>query len=100
MDEKPDSTPFDTAMKQLSGASPQALVSFLLHGGVFKNSLNREFKTRKLEADTLFDVEWHEEPIILHIEFQRKRDSDMPRRVWEYNALTRIATKKPLCILS
>src|SRR5215472_6866968 len=96
MEEKPDSKPFDTAMKQLSGSNPQAWVSFLLHGAVFKNSLNREFKTRKLEADTLFDVEWDDEPIILHLEFQRKRDSNMPKRVWKYNALTRIATDKPV----
>jgi len=30
MEEKPDSKPFDTAMKQLAGGSPQDWVSFLL----------------------------------------------------------------------
>src|SRR2546429_9698641 len=91
-----DPTPFDTAMKQLVGENPQAWVSFLLHGAVYKNELNRELLTRKIEADTLYDVEWDDEPIVLHIEFQRRRHNDMPKRVWEYNALTRIITSKPV----
>jgi hypothetical protein len=40
MEEQSDPTPFDTAMKQLIGGNPQAWVSFLLHGAVFKNDLN------------------------------------------------------------
>lgn len=96
MEEKPDPTPFDTAMKQVAGGSPQGWVSFLLHGAVYKNDLNRELKTRKIEADTLFDVEWDDETLVLHIEFQRNRDDNMPTRVWEYNALTRMATSKPV----
>jgi predicted transposase YdaD len=96
MEEKSDPKPFDTAMKQLVGGNPQAWVSFLLHGAVYKNDLNRELRTRKIEADTLYDVEWDDEPIILHIEFQRHRDNSMPMRVWEYNALTRIITNKPV----
>jgi predicted transposase YdaD len=96
MEEKPDSKPFDTAMKQLAGGNPQAWVSFLLHGAVYKNDLNRELMTRKIEADTLYEVEWDEEAIILHIEFQRSRHNNMPERVWEYNALARISAKKPV----
>jgi predicted transposase YdaD len=94
MEEKPDSKPFDTAMKLLSGNDPQAWVSFLLDGAVYKNDLNRELRTRKIEADVLYDVVWNDEPVILHIEFQRRRDNNMPKRVWEYSALTRIATDK------
>jgi predicted transposase YdaD len=94
MEEKPDRSPFDTVMKQLVGGNPQAWVSFLLNGAVFKNDLNRELRTRKIEADVLYDVEWDDEPVILHIEFQRRRDNNMPKRVWEYSALTRIATNK------
>jgi predicted transposase YdaD len=96
MEGKSDPAPFDTAMKLLSGGNPQAWVSFLLHDAVYKNDLNRELRTRKIEADTLYDVVWDHEPIILHIEFQRRRDDNMPKRVWEYNALTRMATGKPV----
>src|SRR5215472_11035254 len=96
MEEKPDPTPFDTAMKQLSGGNPQAWASYLLHGAVYKNDLNRELRTRKIEADTLYEVEWDDEPIILHIEFQRKRDNTMPKRVWEYSASVRMARSEPV----
>jgi hypothetical protein len=96
MEEKSDPKPFDTAMKQLVGGNPQAWVSFLLRGAVYKNELNRELRTRKIEADTLYDIEWDDELIILHIEFQRHRDNNMPKRVWEYNALTRMVTNKPV----
>ncbi len=36
------------------------------------------------------------EKIILHAEFQRSRDKEMARRVWEYNVLVECTTKLPV----
>jgi predicted transposase YdaD len=33
---------------------------------------------------------------VLHVEFQRYREEDMPRRVWKYNASVNIITGKPV----
>jgi hypothetical protein len=87
---------WDNIMKSLVGDNPQALVSFLLAGAVYKGELDRELITRTIEADVLFHVKWNDEPIVLHVEFQRSRKSNMPRRVWEYNSLTSIITGKPV----
>jgi predicted transposase YdaD len=95
--EKSDRSPFDTVMKQLAGRDPQAWVSFLLSHAVYESDLNRELTlTNKVKADVLFHVTWDDEPIVLHIEFQSRSDSNMPQRVWEYNTSTRLLYKKPV----
>ncbi|MBA2284669.1 MAG: hypothetical protein H0W02_04240 [Ktedonobacteraceae bacterium] len=35
-------------------------------------------------------------PAVLHIEFQRYRDGDMARRMWEYNVLATCNLKLPV----
>src|SRR5215472_17266560 len=56
--------------------------------------MSRELITRMIVADGLYQVEWNGESIVLHVEFQRSRKSNMPRRVWEYNAQANILSKK------
>src|SRR5216110_204438 len=87
---------WDNNIKSLVGDNPQALVSFLLAGAVYQGELDRELITRTIEADVLYHVEWNDEPIVLHVELQSTRKSNMPRRVWEYNCLTSIITRKPV----
>ena len=89
-------TPWDHTLKSLVEENPQALVSFLLAGAVYKGELNRELITRAIVADVLYQVDWDGEPIVLHVEFQSSRKSNMPRRVWEYHCLTSIITKMPV----
>ncbi len=97
MEEKPDRSPFDTVMKHLAWSDPQAFVSFVLSNAVYENDMNRELTlTNKIKADGLYKVRWDGEPIVLHVEFQSRSDSNMPRRVWEYNMSARLLHKMPV----
>jgi len=87
---------WDDLMKMLVGANPQALVSLLLPGARFLDERDKELKARTVEADLLYNVIWKGRKIILHVEFQRKRDKRMALRVWEYNVLTRCLTSRPV----
>jgi predicted transposase YdaD len=87
---------YDDTMKTLVGQNPQAIISFLLEGAVYERDVDRELKARTVNADTLYYVRWCDEQIVLHIEFQVKRQKKMPRRIWEYNAQADLVTGKPV----
>jgi predicted transposase YdaD len=87
---------WDDLMKILVRANPQSFVSFLLPGAQFLGERDKELQTRTVHADLLYNVIWHGREIILHVEFQRKRDEQMALRVWEYNVLTRFLTRRPV----
>ncbi|HWS84491.1 MAG TPA: hypothetical protein VN207_09560, partial [Ktedonobacteraceae bacterium] len=88
--------PWDFWMKELARREPQALVSWLLPGAVFRGTIDKELRGRTVHADLLFLVLWQGIEIILHIEFQRKDVEDMARRVWEYNVLTNCVEPYPV----
>jgi predicted transposase YdaD len=88
--------PWDDSMKWLVRQNPQSLVSFLLPDAVFTGEVDRELQAPAVTSDTLYKVTWQEKQVILHVEFQLKRDDDMGRRVWHYNALAYIHTKLPV----
>lgn len=88
---------WDSFMKLLVEANKQDLVSFLLPGATFEKELNSEMQSRVLEADLLYVVNWDGMQVILHVEFQKRRDGDMGRRLWKYNAQTTIITDMPVC---
>ena len=79
---------WDDILKLLVKADPQSFVSLLLAGAKFTGERDKELQTRTINADLLYDVTWNNEDIVLHVEFQRKSDKNMARRVWEYNVLT------------
>lgn len=79
---------WDDSLKTLVTSNPQYLVSLLFPGAQFLELLNIEMTNRKIYADLLLKIRWQEEEIIVHVEFQRHADKDMPKRVWEYNALS------------
>src|SRR5215472_16930785 len=87
---------WDHFMKSLAKEDPQALVSFFLKGATYEGDMNHELITQMIIADGLYDVKWNGESVVLHFEFQRAWKSNMPRRVWEYNALASIISKKPV----
>jgi hypothetical protein len=87
---------WDQYTKRLVRESPQSLVSFLVPSAVFEHVVDRELQVPSLFADGLCEVTWREEPILLHVEFQKKRDTNMGRRLWVYNALANIHTKLPV----
>jgi len=80
----------------LARANPQALVSLLLPRAKFLGEQDRELKARTVEADLLYNVIYKRRKIILHVEFQRRGDKHMARRVWEYNVLTNYLTGCPV----
>lgn len=84
-------------MKLLVEANKQDLVTFLLPGTTFEKELNSEMQSRVLEADLLYVVNWDGMQVILHVEFQKRRDGDMGKRLWKYNAQTTIITDMPVC---
>jgi predicted transposase YdaD len=88
--------PWDDSIKRLVRQDPQSLVSFLLPDALFKDVVDRELQAPSVAADTLYEVTWQGEQVVLHVEFQRNRDNEMGERLWHYNALTRIHTKLPV----
>ena len=72
-------------MKRLFYEAPQDYVAWLLPGAQFEDSLSTELENETLYADLLFAVILNGIRILLHIEFQRKRDPKMAERIWAYN---------------
>ena len=87
---------WDSFMKLLVEANKQDLVSFLLPGATFEKELNTEMQSRVLEADLLYVVNWDGIQVILHVEFQKRRDGEMGKRLWKYNAQATIITDLPV----
>lgn len=88
---------WDDLMKMLVGANPQHFVSLLLSGAQFESELVTELKSRTIEADLLYIVIWNDQKVVLHVEFQRRRDGNMGKRLWEYNILTTYLSGLPVC---
>lgn len=84
-------------MKLLVEKNKQDLVSFLLPGAMFERELNHEMQSRTLEADLMYIVIWDGLEVILHVEFQKRRDGNMDKRLWKYNAQATIITDLPVC---
>ncbi len=98
---------FDRIMRLLVERDPQTMISFLLKDAIYEGELDRELalqtyegelspemQARILNADELYHVLWNKEHIVLHLEFQRYGESEVPRKIWECNALTSIVTGK------
>jgi hypothetical protein len=91
---------WDDLMKLLIGVKPQHFVSWLLVGARFVREISKELKSRTIEADILYEVILNGQRMILHIEFQRRRDHAMGKRLWEYNVLTMYTTGLPVCSIA
>ncbi len=87
---------WDDLMKMLVREDPQALVSLLLPGASFQGVMDKELKTRTIEADLLYRIIWNRKKVVLHVEFQRRRDKNMGRRLWEYNSVTSYLSRLPV----
>ncbi|HET9999291.1 MAG TPA: hypothetical protein VFQ36_00260 [Ktedonobacteraceae bacterium] len=88
---------WDSLIKLLVEANKQDLVSLLLPGAMFERELNTEMQSRVLEADLLYVVNWNGVEVVMHVEFQKRRDGNMGRRLWEYNAQATIISGLPVC---
>jgi predicted transposase YdaD len=90
------SNEWDQSLKFLSKMNPQSFVSLFLDGAEFLGERDKELQSHTIYADLVYEVQWHGEKIILHVEFQRSRDGNMARRVWEYNVLVECTTQLPV----
>ena len=77
---------WDNLMKLLAEANPQHLVSLVLPGANYLGGAftDLQAQSQQIQADVMYNVLWKGVEVILHIEFQRRHDEDMGRRVWEY----------------
>jgi predicted transposase YdaD len=83
---------WDRLTKLLMQANPQDLVSWVLTDAIYEGELNVELQKYPVRADLLYTVKCKGEDVALHVEFQHDSDTNMARRVWEYNCLTSIHT--------
>jgi predicted transposase YdaD len=90
--------PWDNFTKRIFGARPQDFVSWLLPGAVFLDKTSVELKTltRTVTSDMLYKVQYNGRIIILHIEFQRRPEAGMEKRIWEYNVLATLEHNCPV----
>jgi predicted transposase YdaD len=91
-----DPHPWDTLMKLLMRNEIQALASLVLPGIEVGQALDKELKTKSVQGDFFFHSILEGFPIILHFEFQKKKDVDMRRRMWEYNVNMDIMENMPV----
>jgi hypothetical protein len=83
------------------------MVTFLLKDAIYEGELDRELALQTYEgeltpamqeqvrnADELYHVLWNQEHMVLHLEFQRYGETEVPRKIWERNVLTCIITDK------
>lgn len=87
---------WDNIMKRMVAANPQHFLNWLTLGAQLVRELSPILKTRDLEADGLYVILWYGIEMILHLEFQRRGDKEMGKRLWEYNATVSISSDLPV----
>jgi hypothetical protein len=87
---------WDELMKMLVRANPQDFVSFLSQETYYLSDVTNELIIRSVDADFLCKAQRKEKEAIIHAEYQRRRDENMGRRMWEYNAATSFLTGLPV----
>ena len=75
---------WDSNMKRLVSANPQAFIGWLLEGAIVIRDVSTELN-RNIFIDLLYEVLFNGAKMLVHIEFQRYNDEDMSQRVREYN---------------
>ncbi len=88
---------WDRLMKMLVEANPQHLINWLVEGARLTDVMSREMTARAVEADILYTVTVDGQEMVLHVEFQRRSDSNMGKRLWEYNTLATFISGLPTC---
>jgi predicted transposase YdaD len=91
-----DPHPWDTLAKLLMRKEVQALASLVLPGIEVGMALDKELKIKSIQGDFFFYSILESLPILLHFEFQMKKDANMGRRMWEYNVAMDITENMPV----
>ncbi len=101
---------WDDMLKRMFIANTQHFLNWLAPNAVLLHELSSELKTqtlsslqaqqpeetRDLTADLLYVILWYDVKIILHIEFQRRGDKEMGKRLWQYNTTATINKGMPV----
>lgn len=90
------SRPFDHFMKSLAHLNPHAFLQLLLPGAIFCEEMPLNLKLVDFDVDTLLQMKWNGQKMLLHIEFQKRNDYKMDERMLRYNVLARIEHKLPV----
>ncbi|HTI15224.1 MAG TPA: hypothetical protein VL461_11760 [Dictyobacter sp.] len=87
---------WDRHMKHLVGEAPQDFVQWLVQGAKYEREVSPHLSNRSIDADILYEISIEDQSYLLHIEFQKRSDSDMARRLWEYNVYATCKFAKPV----
>src|SRR5579859_7269848 len=87
---------WDCLTKELMQAGPQDLISWIFPNATYVGELNTELLNEPVRADQMYTITWEGEQMGFHIEFQKRHDTNMGRRVWRYNALACDRTDLPI----
>ncbi len=88
-DEKVQQQPqvYDSTLKEWMLQQPQAVISVLLPGAIYQETVNVEVIKPSIRADKVFKVFYEDEEHILHIEFESGSNTSMAARLLVYNAI-------------
>jgi predicted transposase/invertase (TIGR01784 family) len=96
------SKPWDNVLKQLIRKDPHAFTALFLPEARFIKLFPYNLQDANREADALLEVIFHEEIMLLHIEFQTSNDPTMANRLLMYNILARNQYDLPVlsCVIN
>lgn len=92
---------WDLSLKTLVWESPQDFVSLLLAGARYMGRREGQFQKREIRSDGLLEVDYAGEKLLIHVEFQVKKDTEIGDRLLDYNYEARRAYKLPVlsCVI-
>ncbi|HWS83572.1 MAG TPA: hypothetical protein VN207_04875 [Ktedonobacteraceae bacterium] len=87
---------WDGNLKHLMNLAPEDFVCWLVGDAHFEGELSANFASREVDGDILWQIAINQELSGLHLELQAGPDSNMGRRLWEYNVEASIKYKQPV----
>ena len=88
--------PWDSNLKLLFAEASIAFVSWLKQDAQFVQLVSTELEDETIYSDILCEVKVNGQKGLLHVEFQKKRDSNMAQRLWKYNVRATLKYKCPV----
>ncbi len=76
---------WDDALKKVLGVNPEDFVHWLFREAIYEGEVDRELPLHTIHTDFLLAIVLNGIRCLLHIEFQRKPDTNMAERLLEYN---------------
>jgi hypothetical protein len=77
---------YDTSFKKWISQPVHEILPVLVTGVKYERELSAEVISSAMRADKVFQVQYHDKPYVLHIEFESGADDQLPSRLLVYNA--------------